>query len=704
MDKEEKIINSIISYLNFIKEFKKIRKDHIINIEYKDNETKKYSYIFREFKVETYLINKELNAINFDELFEILDDPISEENKKKAIKELKQYLNENPFTLNEKNLKFFSELKEMKEEVENINNISFINEELLSNGMGINKDILEGKKFQVSKNKNDLCLINISKNFTLIIKTDKKNIDENEIKNFKNLYYVEDLTKKIFILLYINEQRIKYKYKKQIKNTSKFKKYYLINKDWLERYKKFFFYDLIIRKFKNIYNKVYNDEEDKEKLKIENNNEEDEDKELYSYENITDNIDEIVRKIGQIGLYNETQVEYYIRDFSNLIPRIILTGIQRKPLKKDLIQEYGETEFINNYLETPSNFYLINKDILELLLKEEFFFNIKEEFIKKIEYKIAIGNYSMIIKNKKLDIDDNKNNNENDFLVYIDKEEKPKYLVDEELREGETYVLYYTLNYNKYKYFVNDIKMLNTKKGLYNFISKYNIDLNTIKNEENFNDNKGNNLGNFINVRINKDYINNNINECENKNKTEKIDESNKFINNNIQVNEINFCIKKEIKKYIFNNDYNNYDNNINNNYHILTNELNKLKIELNNQMKKYNDLLKENQKKDKLIENLHKLLYQTKKKLSRFPFELKEGEKLMTLNFCSLDESLNNYSIICKNTDIFNTIEKKIYYDYKEFYNTNNYFTHKGHKIDRLKSLDENKIRNNDVIILNMK
>ena len=196
-------------------------------------------------------------------------------------------------------------------------------------------------------------------------------------------------------------------------------------------------------------------------------------------------------------------------------------------------------------METPSNFYLINKDILELLLKEEFFFNIKEEFIKKIEYKIAIGNYSMIIKNKKLDIDDNKNNNENDFLVYIDKEEKPKYLVDEELREGETYVLYYTLNYNKYKYFVNDIKMLNTKKGLYNFISKYNIDLNTIKNEENFKDNKGNNLGNFINVRINKDYINNNINECENKNKTEKIDESNKFINNNIQVNEINFCIKK---------------------------------------------------------------------------------------------------------------------------------------------------------------
>ena len=100
----------------------------------------------------------------------------------------------------------------MKEIIQNINNTSFVNEDILCDGMGINKDILEGQKFKVSKNKDDLCFINIPKNFTLKIQTSKKIIDENkenEIKEFKNLYYVEDLTKKIFILLYINEQRLK---------------------------------------------------------------------------------------------------------------------------------------------------------------------------------------------------------------------------------------------------------------------------------------------------------------------------------------------------------------------------------------------------------------------------------------------------------------------------------------------------------------
>ena len=205
MDQEQKIeniINSIISYLNFIKDFKKITEDYTINIEGNDNNSKKHSYTFREFNVETYIINNEFfdefkNAINFEQLIEILD-PITEENKKKAKEELKKYLNENPFNLNENKLKIYSELKEMKEAVKNINNISFINEDVLSNGMGIDKDILEAKKFKVSKNKNDLCLVSISKNFSLIIKTDKKNLEENKenkIKEFKNLYYVEDLTK-----------------------------------------------------------------------------------------------------------------------------------------------------------------------------------------------------------------------------------------------------------------------------------------------------------------------------------------------------------------------------------------------------------------------------------------------------------------------------------------------------------------------------
>ena len=74
-----------------------------------------------------------------------------------------------------------------------------------------------------------------------------------------------------------------------------------------------------------------------------------------------------------------------------------------------------------------------------------------------------------------------------------------------------------------------------------------------------------------------------------------------------------------------------------------------------------------------------------------------------MTVNFTTIDSKIKNYSIICKNTDIFNNIEKKLYEDYKEYYDTENYFTVNEKKINRFKNLEENNIHNNDVIILNI-
>ena len=96
------------------------------------------------------------------------------------------------------------------------------------------------------------------------------------------------------------------------------------------------------------------------------------------------------------------------------------------------------------------------------------------------------------------------------------------------------------------------------------------------------------------------------------------------------------------------------------------------------------------------------KEIKELKVKLSRYPFELKEGEELMTVNFSSVDQKLHNYSLLCKNTDIFNILEKKLYEDYKEYYETENYFTVNGNKIHKLKSLRENNIHNHDVIMLN--
>ena len=106
--------------------------------------------------------------------------------------------------------------------------------------------------------------------------------------------------------------------------------------------------------------------------------------------------------------------------------------------------------------------------------------------------------------------------------------------------------------------------------------------------------------------------------------------------------------------------------------------EIISLKTELEKTLKKYKDLYQQYTKnKNTINSNINNVnskessLYQIiiekdkkinelEEKLKRYPIELNEGEKLLTLNFSSLDQKLKNYSIICKNTDIFNYVEKK--------------------------------------------
>ena len=47
--------------------------------------------------------------------------------------------------------------------------------------------------------------------------------------------------------------------------------------------------------------------------------------------------------------------------------------------------------------------------------------------------------------------------------------------------------------------------------------------------------------------------------------------------------------------------------------------------------------------------------------------------------------------------------LEKKLYEDFKEYYDTENYFTFKGNRVHKLRTLKENGIKNNDVIVINI-
>ena len=109
----------------------------------------------------------------------------------------------------------------------------------------------------------------------------------------------------------------------------------------------------------------------------------------------------------------------------------------------------------------------------------------------------------------------------------------------------------------------------------------------------------------------------------------------------------------------------------------------------------------KENEINNKILEkdNEIKIL---KSKLSRFPFELNEDEILMSIIFTSSDQNFY-HSIICKNTEKFNTLENKLYDMYSEYSESGNYFLVNGREIKKAETLEQNKINNNDIIVLNI-
>ena len=134
-----------------------------------------------------------------------------------------------------------------------------------------------------------------------------------------------------------------------------------------------------------------------------------------------------------------------------------------------------------------------------------------------------------------------------------------------------------------------------------------------------------------------------------------------------------------------------------------LKNEINEMKAKERN-IKEINDLAKGDLRNEKLIELIEKLEgkeKEIKEIKSRFQFELSEGEKLISIIMVLTNQKIH-ISFICKNTDKFTKVEYLLYEIYPEYMETDNYFIHNGNKINKYKSLEENKIKNSDIITLN--
>ena len=88
-------------------------------------------------------------------------------------------------------------------------------------------------------------------------------------------------------------------------------------------------------------------------------------------------------------------------------------------------------------------------------------------------------------------------------------------------------------------------------------------------------------------------------------------------------------------------------------------------------------------------------------RKLERYPFILNENENLLCIIFCTIDEKIF-FPMICKNTDNIKILEKKIFQKYPEISCNENSFSFKGKTINKNQSLEKNKIKDGDMIIIN--
>ena len=319
----------------------------------------------------------------------------------------------------------------------------------------------------------------------------KKKTKENK-KEFKNLYYVEEIRKKIFVLFYFHEKKMKEKIKKDIKDIYNFKKYYLINSQWLNEYKEFFSYDIIIKKLRK-----YED---------------------YSYNRIKTELNYIAKQgIRQIKINGETKISEYLRDASNLIfeNNQILSTID--------FNDFQSSSSSDKIYNTPKEFELIDEDIYELLLKEEFLYNINKDIKNLLSYEILLGNNQIIIKNKKSEEEDNIYNYSNNYLIYTKKE-----LENKQNEENNKYILKYILSYDKKDLFYSHYSLI-LREGLDNYIecNKNYIDINLINCEQAIKDEKKNVIANFINIGLNENDIVNSFN----------INNSDKDININENIN-----------------------------------------------------------------------------------------------------------------------------------------------------------------------
>lgn len=139
-----------------------------------------------------------------------------------------------------------------------------------------------------------------------------------------------------------------------------------------------------------------------------------------------------------------------------------------------------------------------------------------------------------------------------------------------------------------------------------------------------------------------------------------------------------------------------------------LNNVINDLRMEINNLNLRIGNV----QNYENRIESLEKEVKEKKDEIQKYINELHKnqhgnsitsinpGESIIAIKFISKDiQNIDNYCLPCKNSDLFVRIEEILNNNFPQLKEHETCFEVNGRRIKRFKTLDENQIKNNDII-----
>ena len=361
--------------------------------------------------------------------------------------------------------------------------------------------------------------------------------------------------------------------------------------------------------------------------------------------------------------------------------------------------------------------YLVEKDWIDKWKQQIKYENIKTDYLiknksdkeirDKLIYILEGNEYKLIdlkeIKNKKLN---NKQNIEkylkNNSLVLVSADFIDSFDPNHSLN---------VINYNLCKNTIeidlgpgNSLKFQITNNiipqsftGAENNYIKNNIEdfKQNSKQKEIFNSQNNNNINN---ININKPNINIEISK---KNVIPKL----KSENNEKYINQI-----EELKKQLLEEKERNSELQLQKRkLEKIISSLKQENIDFKTKYDKEINKLKENKKqlenelnnKNKAIQNYISEINDLKENKNQIT-NIKPGEKAFSVLFMTQgSDDIYNYSMICKNTELFVRLEERLYDDFPQFKKKETIFMVDARRILRFQTLDENKIKRNDIISL---